>query len=510
MKNIYKILILFLGGLSVCSCDDYLNEIPDRRIDLDNLSKVSELLTNAYPSGSYLFLEAMTDNVGPVPSNIQITKMEDAYTWSTFSSEDQDTPAYYWSYAYKGIAHANQVLVSLDEIVADKSAKDAVKGEALLIRAYTHFMLVNMFAKHYDAATAGTDLGVPYISKPEKTLYGDYKRETVEKTYELIEKDMLEGLKLVAPKAKNKYHFGREAALALASRFYLFKADYKECLRYSNMLLGEGYNVNYIKSYKKLLMGQGPAGRAQIFNSTTDQSNLLVIRKNLAYQLYPHVGYRMTIAISENLFPNDARAKNQFVANSSNSAGYQAKFENLFKKESLTSSSGLPYTVHTVLRGEEVFFNKLESLIAIARIEADEVEKEKLVVLIKTLFDPFFVERYNVDSQYLDDGLYIDKVFKSMRDQNYVDDSATDLDLIELYVKKQRRSELAEEGLRWFDIKRLKLKITHVNVTGQTFILKKDDSRKIIQLPTYVISNGIKNSTIEESKPISSKLLSDS
>lgn len=37
------------------------------------------------------------------------------------------------------------------------------KGEALLTRAYHHFMLVNVFCKHYSEQTSATDLGIPYM-----------------------------------------------------------------------------------------------------------------------------------------------------------------------------------------------------------------------------------------------------------------------------------------------------------------------------------------------------------
>jgi len=184
-----KILILVLGVFTLTGCDDFFDTVPDSRIELEDIDDVAELVTNAYPAGSYLFLEGMTDNVGAVPSNIQLTQMEEAYNWQTISMEGQDTPSYYWANAYNAIAHANQALKSLEKIDGDKTKKDAVRGEALLCRAYSHFMLVNMFGKHYDATTASSDLGVPYIKEPEMTLLVSYQRETVEKTYDFIEEE---------------------------------------------------------------------------------------------------------------------------------------------------------------------------------------------------------------------------------------------------------------------------------------------------------------------------------
>ncbi|WP_406629940.1 RagB/SusD family nutrient uptake outer membrane protein, partial [Ornithobacterium rhinotracheale] len=43
----------------------------------------------------------------------------------------------------------------------------AQKGEALIARAYSHFILVNLFGKHYNTQTSDTDLGVVYMERPE-------------------------------------------------------------------------------------------------------------------------------------------------------------------------------------------------------------------------------------------------------------------------------------------------------------------------------------------------------
>ena len=65
MRNIkITVALIALLGLS-SSCEDFLSEIPDNRTQLNTPDKISEILVNAYPGGSYMeFLETMTDNVG--------------------------------------------------------------------------------------------------------------------------------------------------------------------------------------------------------------------------------------------------------------------------------------------------------------------------------------------------------------------------------------------------------------------------------------------------------------
>ena len=65
MKNIFSINLFsacLLAG-SICSCDGYLDKMPDNRTEIDSEDKVTSLLTSAYPISDYIMLtEMMSDN----------------------------------------------------------------------------------------------------------------------------------------------------------------------------------------------------------------------------------------------------------------------------------------------------------------------------------------------------------------------------------------------------------------------------------------------------------------
>jgi len=506
MKKIKYIILLLIALSFMTSCNDFLSEVPDSRIELDNIDKLSELLTNAYSESSYLFLETMTDNVEAAPSNLPIQNSEELFCWKDVSAIGQDTPSFYWSYTYRAIAHANQVLSSLDALEGSVERKNSIKGEALLCRAYAHFMLVNIFSKHYSKTTAATDLGIPYSVKPEKTLIASYKRESVALNYQHIEADMLEGLALVNGKfykGSGKYHFTREAALAFASRFYLFKKDYTSCVNYSNQLFGATYNPTYIRDYQKILSGQGVKGRAQIFSSTAEPSNLLMMRKSLGYQLKFFAGYRLTNKIVAKVFEKDARTFNMWAVGTDQLVAYQAKFEDLLEKTSMSSSSGMPYTVQPVLRGEEVLFNKMEAMWELSALEKDLAKQAEMDKKIYALLNPFIVERYNgkIGSD------YVTGTISSYRESYFKGQKASDRIVFKRIMFDERRREFMEEGLRWFDIRRLNLEVIHVNLAGVRDVLKADDPRKVLQIPNSATSNGITKNEIEITKPVVSQLL---
>ena len=58
---------------------------------------------------------------------------------------------------------ANPVLQQIDNAEGDRATAQRIKAEALVFRAWFHYLAVNIYAKAYDPATAATDPGVPYM-----------------------------------------------------------------------------------------------------------------------------------------------------------------------------------------------------------------------------------------------------------------------------------------------------------------------------------------------------------
>ncbi|MBS1563757.1 MAG: RagB/SusD family nutrient uptake outer membrane protein, partial [Bacteroidetes bacterium] len=150
--------------MGLTGCKKYLETAPDNRTNLDTPEKVAQLLGTAYPQGNYMaFAEAISDNMNDKGiGGLDLTVL-DPYMFKDVADNQQDSPEFYWNACYSAIAAANQALQS------SRSASDTTKykseiGEALVARAYAHFMLVNFFSKTYDAATAASDPGIPYVT----------------------------------------------------------------------------------------------------------------------------------------------------------------------------------------------------------------------------------------------------------------------------------------------------------------------------------------------------------
>lgn len=456
-------------------CDKYLEETPDNRVALDTPEKAAQLLTNAYSSAGYNFTEWMSDNVAFTTGTFKQPEHNQAYSWEESTAIAQDTPSYFWTSTYDAIAHANEVLAVIDNLPGDRSLKDAIKAEALLTRAYGHFMLVNLFAKDYNPQTAGQDLGIPYVNEPETEFVKQYTRNTIDDVYDNIEDDLEEGLDLVDGRYyanSGKYHFTEDAALAFASRFYLFREDWDNCIKYSSELLGAD-PVEYIKDIPEIIATKANTDDfVRLITSPNDQSNLLLIRNvtNAAV----NVGYWPDEDLLDVIFENnpwgseDIRTSNEYpiYVFGSNGLGL-AKFEFLFERSSLTSNVGLNYTIISAFRGDEVVLNRAES----------------------------YVYKNQLDLALADLQLLISKRYEGNPPltlpllRAYYGTTNNQLAMIN-FILDERRKEFIHEGIRWFDIKRYSIPVDHALQDGSNITLEVEDLRKVLQIPQTAIDVG--------------------
>ena len=201
----------------------------------------------------------------------------DAYHWRDNDETGQDATTYYWNACYSAIATANQALEAIAK-ASNKAAYQSQKGEALVCRAYAHFMLVSLYAKSYDPGSAATDPGIPYITEPETVVFKNYDRKTVAYVYEQIEKDLEEGLPLLNDSryAVPRYHFNKAAAQAFATRFYLFKQDYAKAIEHAGKVFPNNNFVANMRPWLTTYAGLSSTELGLAYVKTSENANLLL------------------------------------------------------------------------------------------------------------------------------------------------------------------------------------------------------------------------------------------
>lgn len=487
MKKL-KITLLLLTLVGVSSCDDFLSEKPDNRTEIDTPDKISEILVNAYPQMSYFDIaETMSDNVFDSGLPETLLKNEQNYNWQLQTeSNNIDTQAYYWDACYKAIAHANTALDAIEKLGSPKSLNPQ-KGEALLARAYSHFMLVTLWAQRYNPATASTDLGIPYITEPETELIAQYKRNSIQEVYDFIEKDIEEGLPMVTNEySEPKFHFNKEAAKAFASRFYLFKGDWQRVLDLSSDLGSKPVGrLRDFASYDLLSANDQRISYA----SSTAQTNLLIVSANSivgrsAYESRFYLSgdrYSEVLGAGTSLFSKPWLYN--FYSYNSSITVFLPKFYEYFKYTNVTAGIGEPYVAEVLLSNDEFFLNRIEAHVMSGQIS---LANDELEYFLSTR-----TAGYNPTTDKLTEARVVAK-YPVIPDEYTPFYSMTPVQTS--YIKaiaETRRRDFIHEGMRWFDVKRFNLVVEHQINNQPTNILAKNDNRRALQIPLHASNNGI-------------------
>ena len=363
--------------MCVSGCSKFLDKEPDNRAKLNSPQKVSQLLGSAYPQANYQAMgEISSDNAGDIGTNgldvpDWITLDADLYFYrdNKGSGTNEDTPEGYWFGCYKAIAATNLALETISQASNPDDYK-AQKGEALVARAYSHFMLVNFFSKFYNQATSATDPGIPYVTEPETVSIKQYDRKTVMYVYDMIEKDLLEGLPLLDDNAYSvpKYHFNRAAANAFAARFYLYKKDYPKVIQYARQAVSENTFVNNLRPWNTVystLPLNGNGSLQQVYSKSTENANLLLVETKSWWSIISGQGrYGATPAITANATGSEPVAGGNWAfpaASILDGHLIVPKIDLFFVETTLGSGIGDGWQMVPLFTVEEVLFNLAEA-----------------------------------------------------------------------------------------------------------------------------------------------------
>ncbi|MFL1013627.1 RagB/SusD family nutrient uptake outer membrane protein [Flavisericum labens] len=490
--NIIKVLILVL---LTSSCNDVLDETPDNRTTIDSPEKIAELLVGAYPDAAYVsFLEPMSDNAGDKgPSadtgiDFATTLNQRMFFWDDINDIDIDTPTNYWNRAYKAIAQANQALVSIEEL-GGGAELNHLKGEALICRAYAHFMLVTIFSKAYNPATAVSDIGIPYVSQPETVLLGDYDRGTVADVYENIRADIKNGLPLIEDDYNvEAFHFTKQAANAFASRFYLHTGEWQKVIDHSTLALGlggTGVLRNWENQYRPKTYSEQTL---RYTSSTAEPANLLLVSAESIYDRYHYAArYQLNNNKSDEIFPavnGTGQPWSYDVYGSGDLFFNVPKFQEYFKVTNQAAGTGTPFVTFVLLSTDEALLNRAEAYAMLGQFN-NAAADINLSYSVKTRGYDASLDELSVSD--------IQQRFSVANPMLYTPFYSIPQESLAFVnaVLTIKRTIFYNDGLRWFDNKRHNMVIEHRDVFGNTYTLPKNDSRRLVQIPEAAQSFGI-------------------
>lgn len=534
IKNIiYKGSMMLASVAILASCADQLDTLPDNRTTLDTPKKIAGLLVTAYPDRTpTLFNEWMSDNTDYMGAqNSQGNRGGDQYFfWQEQTEGGNDSPEQVWMLYYGGIYKANEALAAIEDQGGPKN--DILrnsKGEALVLRAYNHFVLANEFCRPYNGKTSTKDAGLYYA-----TGIADFSaaaeqsvRGTVADVYAKIAEDIEAGIPLINDTYEvPKYHFNKQAAYAFATRFYLYYEKWEKAKEYADKLLGSNPAAslrNYAALQAMPLSKSEQAVKiAEAYCSASADCNLLVQTSvsNAGMALAPWLTskrYTLTNYLSETeLFQSNniwGTSSNliwkPFTVNQAESNfALLMKLPREMEIVNTTTGSGYLRTLNVDFTMDEALLNRAEAEIMLGQNDAACAD---MTIWMKNFFNtnvtltPTSVQTYfkTVPYAYADADKMVPSFKKHISPRFTIGVEGSVQESLLQCMLNFRRIETVHQGLRWMDIRRYNIEIPRrlIGVNGRPSKnldwLEKDDPRQVVQIPQSIRESGVAGNPVK-------------
>ena len=228
--SLFTIHCSLFTSVALTSCDSYIDITPKGAITVDSVSQYYELIVipqRCYNVASFYML---SDDAWAKETNI-FGNENRSFDGINFTFNEQaertiipDNNLYTNIYAY--IMRQNLVIDNVEKASGDADLKTLAKAEARVLRAWDHFVAINLYAKSYTPATAAEDGGVCIMEHYD--LEAVPSKSTVAKVYDFIISELEAAVPLLQEHPVNIYHPNKAYGYGLLSLVYLFHRDWEK------------------------------------------------------------------------------------------------------------------------------------------------------------------------------------------------------------------------------------------------------------------------------------------
>jgi hypothetical protein len=393
--------------------------------------------------------DVLADNLVLSQAGRQSQKTYYLYTYSSSSTYGLFTQG------YTTVRRANAILENIGNL-PNGTFKNDVQGQALALRGMVYFDMARVYSKTYLNAS-DADFTVPYVTTTDATnLPGS---EPVKGFYDKVIADLVAAEALINPLATNKdIYLNKEAVAGLLSRVYLYKGDYANCIAQANIALGTTPNLPSIATFPAIWTDATESGVLfKVKNTTIDNLNVLGVNY---YQYTPPPagnptgnGYKSEYLPDFGLYQQydntDVRKSTYFLTYYFNGSLYNNIIKYAGRSGPPISATGVVNTNTLnaagvvdgkVIRTAEVLLNKMEAeyrsgATGPALVDLELLKAARYTGYVATNADPITL----------------------------VSDASLTGTALLTEILRQRRLELAFEGDRFWDLKRLNLPVVRTN-----------------------------------------------
>ena len=278
------LLILIAPLFLLISCEKkFLDTLPRGLIIAQSTSDFRKLLDNADTRYSYN-LAQVSGYVDVVSDDVQLDSSWyewdrnrlhaknlygfESQVWTPDGAGDDDV----WKQNYYINTLTSNILEEIHIATDNPKLQKQLIAEAKAHRAFAYLTLVNIYAKHYNKATAATDMGVPLFTNPVSLPKLD--RASVQKVYDFILSELLAAVDDLPAEVDMQYSHRptKASTYAILARTYLYMGNYEKALEYSEKSL---QIKDFIYNYNTIYTGTPAVDKVKKISRITDEEMLL-------------------------------------------------------------------------------------------------------------------------------------------------------------------------------------------------------------------------------------------
>lgn len=424
--------------LLLAACDNYLDIQPTGSVIPNSLAEYRALLARSYKDVSKFSDRGKacfrSDEMQVRDNEYDQNYYMDIERWNDLAPNAY-TSSFEWAKYYNVLFIANHVIESRSDIKEGTEEEvNQLVGEAYMLRAYVHFLLVNLYGQPYTKEGALDAKSVPL--KLDTDLEKVLKRNTVEEVYTSIQADIDEARKLVTKaewEQRYSYRFNAASVEAFQSRVSLYKGEWQAAWDAAEAVL----------AVKSVLVDLNDAA-ATLPNSYNSVENITPLETPLSSTIN---GAALATPVFLSLYAeNDLRLDKYFAETD----------EKGFRKSKKAGSNNYLCT----FRVGEIYLTAAE---AAARLGELSQARTRLLELMRKRYAP---EAYEAKSVVV----------------NVMDKEALVQEILD-----ERARELAFEGHRWFDLRRSTRPRLEKVLDGTRYVLEENDARYTLAIPKEAI-----------------------
>lgn len=257
--KIKTILLSIIAVFTMTSCDDFLDITPTGKVIAKTGEEYRALLSYEYKNFNKdrYMTTLRTDEImmdAKKSSSTDIDAYLDLWRWKD-ENPAPTTSFFSWRNYYHTIYIANYIIEHQSEITeATAEEIDQLVGEAYMLRAYNHFLLVNLYAEPYTHCNPAETRGVPVQLVADVNAVP--RSSSVEKVYESVLSDIEEAenyLNVEQWEEGKNYRFNKVSAQALRARVYLYMGNWEEALKAAKAVLETHNTLEDLAGASKVL-----------------------------------------------------------------------------------------------------------------------------------------------------------------------------------------------------------------------------------------------------------------